>query len=104
MKSVSEGGTGTVETRLHTPPGGVTADWERASVWDRLRGGVCAPTPTPKPQWVLGTTKVKTPGALGSPFQLSLTSLSSLFCTSESFVKATSWDGFGFLSNACTAL
>lgn len=48
MKSVSEGGTGTVETTLHTPPGGVTADWERASVWDRLRGGVCAPTPTPK--------------------------------------------------------
>lgn len=61
MKSVNEGGTGMVETRLHTPPGGLTADWERASVWDRLRGGVCAPTPPPKPQWVLGTTKVKTP-------------------------------------------
>lgn len=44
MKPVSEGGTGTVEPMLHTHLGGVTADWERASVWDRRRGGVCAPT------------------------------------------------------------
>lgn len=102
MKPVSEGGTGTLETMLHTHPGGVTADWERASVWDTLRGSVCAPTTPPNP--LMGAWHNRGEGSRSTSLLFPVLFDSPvLFCTSESFVKATSWDGFGFLSNACTA-
>lgn len=91
---------------LHTRlPGARTAAWERAlSVWfgtDSEAGceHKAPPPPRPRPAPVpppytgaLGTAEVTVPGAF-------------LFAvSSESSLEGTSFDGFGFLSNACTAL